>query len=210
VAFDLDGLMINTEEIFNEVGREMLRRRGMTMTDEILCAMMGRRAPEAFAALIERTGLNEPIPALIAESAVMFEAIMEDRLRPMPGLHSLLDRIAAAGIPSAVATSSGRRYLDGMLQRFELSHRFVTTLAAEDVTHGKPHPEIYLKAADRLSVAPREMLVLEDSHTGTTAAVSAGTVAVSIPHPLSRSQDFTHAYLVATRLDDPAILDLFE
>jgi HAD superfamily hydrolase (TIGR01509 family) len=126
----------------------------------------------------------------------------------MPGLHNLLERIESRGLVKGVATSSGRKYLEEILNRFELLPRFHVTLAAEDVTHGKPHPEIYLTAARRLGVNPQEMLVLEDSHAGTTAAVSACAFVVSVPSEHTRHLDFSHATYVATRLDDPYVLQL--
>lgn len=206
--FDLDGLMFNTEDIFNETGRLLLNRRGKEMTPELLNQMMGRRAPEAFALMVAAHALPESIEDLMEESRVLFAELLEHRLAPMPGLFELLAHIEARNLPKAVATSSSRRYLEGILNQFEMLHRFYLTLAAEDVTEGKPHPEIYLTAAARLGIEPEEMLVLEDSHTGTTAAVRARAVVVSIPHEHSRYQDFSHAAHIARRLDDPAVLNL--
>lgn len=209
VVFDLDGLMFNTEDIFNEVGRVVLQRRGKEMTRELLQQMMGRRAPEALGLMIEFHALvNDTVGGLIDETRTLFAELAVDRLAPMPGLYALLERIEARGLSKGVATSSGRRYLEEILHRFDLLDRFAMTLTAEDVTHGKPHPEIYLTAAERLNVSPREMLVLEDSHAGTTAAVSAGAVAISVPNDHSRHQDFSHATYVATRLDDPCVFQL--
>jgi HAD superfamily hydrolase (TIGR01509 family) len=209
VVFDLDGLMFNTEDIFNEVGRLVLQRRGKEMTRELLQQMMGRRAPEALGIMIDFHSLvDDTVAGLIAETRTLFSELAVDRLAPMPGLDTLLQRIEARRLAKGVATSSGRRYLEEILQRFDLLDRFAMTLTAEDVTHGKPHPEIYLTAAQRLGVAPEEMLVLEDSHAGTTAAVRAGAVAISVPNDHSRHQDFSHASYVATRLDDPYVLRL--
>ncbi|MCY2965778.1 MAG: HAD-IA family hydrolase [Planctomycetota bacterium] len=206
VVFDLDGLMFNTEDIFNEVGHEVMRRRGKEMTNELLSLMMGRRAPEAMQACIDYHQLDDTVQGLIDETRVLFRALAEDRLAPMPGLHDLLAHIETRQLPKAVATSSGRKYLEEILTRFELFDRFHFTLTAEDVTHGKPHPEIYLSAARRLGIEPSQMMVLEDSHAGTTAAVAAGAVAVSVPTRHSRHQDFSHAHYVAKRLDDPWVL----
>ena len=209
VAFDLDGLMFNTEDIFNEVGHLVLRRRGKEMSRDLLQQMMGRRAPEALQLMIDFHSLeSDTVPGLIDETRILFAELAVDRLAPMPGLFTLLERIEARGLVKGVATSSGRRYLEEILARFEILGRFTMTLTAEDVTHGKPHPEIYLTAAERLGVAPQEMLVLEDSHAGTTAAVRAGAHAVSVPNEHSRFQDFSHATYVANRLDDPYVLQL--
>lgn len=208
VVFDLDGLMFNTEDIFHEVGHEMLRRRGKEMTHELLSQMMGRRAPEAMRICIEYHDLDDTVEGLIDETRAMFQTLAVDRLAPMPGLHALLRHIESRELPKGVATSSGRRYLEEILMRFRLLERFHLTLTAEDVTHGKPHPEIYLAAAKRLGIEPEEMLVLEDSHAGTTAAVDAGAVAVSVPTQHSRHHDFSHAHFIAERLDDPVVLQL--
>jgi len=209
VVFDLDGLMFNTEDIFNEVGRVVLQRRGKEMTSELLQQMMGRRAPEALSLMIEfHTLENDTVPGLITETRTLFTELAVNRLAPMPGLFTLLERIENRGLVKGVATSSGRPYLEDILKRFDLLGRFSLTLTAEDVTHGKPHPEIYLTAADRLGVTPAEMLVLEDGHAGTSAAVSAGAIAISVPNEHSRCLDFSHASYVASRLDDPYVLQL--
>ncbi|HTI50238.1 MAG TPA: HAD family phosphatase [Planctomycetaceae bacterium] len=208
VVFDLDGLMFNTEDIFNEVGREVCRRRGKEMTRELLQQMMGRRAPEAIGVMIDFHGLSDTVESLIDESRTLFFELAGDRLAPMPGLFELLGHIESRGLRKGVATSSGRMYLEAILRRFDLLERFDFTLAAEDVTHGKPHPEIYLTAAARLGIAPGEMLVLEDSHAGSTAGVTAGAVVISVPNDHSRYQDFSHTSAVATRLDDACVLQL--
>jgi HAD superfamily hydrolase (TIGR01509 family) len=208
VVFDLDGLMFNTEDIFNEVGREVCRRRGKEMTRELLQQMMGRRAPEAIALMIEYHGWEDTVEVLIDETRTLFFEWAVDRLAPMPGLFELLTHIEQRGLRKAVATSSGRKYLEDILGRFDLLERFDLTLAAEDVTLGKPHPEIYLTAAERLGIEPEEMLVLEDSHAGTTAAVSARAVVISVPNDHSRYQDFSHARGIASRLDDACVLRL--
>jgi HAD superfamily hydrolase (TIGR01509 family) len=208
VVFDLDGLMFNTEDIFNEVGREVCRRRGKEMTRELLQQMMGRRAPEAIGVLIDYHGLTDSVESLMHESWVLFFELAGDRLAPMPGLFELLAHIERRGLPMAVATSSRRTYLEEILGRFDLLGRFHFTLAAEDVTHGKPHPEIYLTAAARLGISPGEMLVLEDSHAGSKAGASAGAVVVAVPNDHSRYQDFSHSSRVASRLDDACVLQL--
>jgi HAD superfamily hydrolase (TIGR01509 family) len=209
VVFDLDGLMFNTEDIFNEVGHLVCRRRGKEMTRDLLQQMMGRRAPEALQIMIDYHSLeSDTVPGLIAETREAFTALAVDRLAPMPGLFELLAHIESRGIRKGVATSSGRGYLEQMLGRFDMLGRFGMLLAAEDVTHGKPHPEIYLTAAANMGVFPHEMLVLEDSHAGTTAAVRAGAHVVSVPNEHSRFQDFSHATYVADRLDDPYVLRL--
>ncbi len=208
VCFDLDGLMFNTEVIFNEVGHELLRRREKIMTPDLITAMMGRRAVEAIQVMIDWHALPDTADQLIDESQVLFFELAQDRLEAMPGLYELLETIESRDLPKGVATSSVRPYLEKILGRFDLLDRFHSILTAEDVQHGKPNPEIYLKAAARLGVAPAEMLVLEDSQAGTNAAAAAGAFAVSVPHEHSESHDFTRASLIAESLHDPRVLAL--
>jgi HAD superfamily hydrolase (TIGR01509 family) len=210
VAFDLDGTMFNTEQVFQASGEELLRRRGKQPHPLLWHSMMGRRAEEAFQVMIDLCELTESIPELKVESEALFEAMLDTYLQPMPGLHELLGLIERRKLPMAVATSSSRRYLTALLSRFELLDRFAFTLTAEDVTHGKPHPEIYLKAALQHGVEPAEMLVFEDSETGTRAAAAAGAHVISIPHEHSLRHDFSVARGVAERLNDPLILRLLD
>jgi HAD superfamily hydrolase (TIGR01509 family) len=208
VVFDLDGLMFNTEVIFNAVGHELLRRRGKLMTPLLIGQMMGRRAHEALQIMIEMHALTETTQQLADESRELFFQLAANRLEPMPGLYELLAHIEAHKLPKGVATSSSRPYLERILNQFGLLHRFSMTLTAEDVTHGKPHPEIYLTAAARLGIKPQEMLVLEDSEAGTNAAAAANAVIVSVPHEHSCQHDFSRATFVARSLHDPRVLEL--
>lgn len=208
VVFDLDGLMFNTEDVFNLSGRELLARRGKEMTHDLLSRMMGRRANEAFAIMVEMMELSEAIDDLLEESRIIFQDLLPAHLAPMPGLFELLALIESRRLPKGVATSSSRAYLEDILGRFDLLGRFSLTLTAEDVTHGKPHPEIYQKAAARLEVAPGEMLVLEDSEAGTHSAARAGAVVVSIPNEHSRAHDFGPASYIVESLHDPIVLNL--
>jgi HAD superfamily hydrolase (TIGR01509 family) len=210
VVFDFDGLMVNTEEVFQISGSELLRRRGKEPTPAIFHGMMGRRSHEALAYLIEVMKLDDTIEQLQTESMEIFFAVLDDILQPMPGLFELLAAIERRGLPKAVATSSERAYLNNLLGKVGLLGRFDALLTAEDVTHGKPHPEIYLTAAQRLGVNPREMLVLEDSEMGTKAAAAAGAHIISVPHQHSAHFNFSDAKGVATSLIDPIILELIE
>ena len=210
VVFDLDGLMFNTEEIFNETGNELLRRRGITDTQPVIARMMGLRAEEAFREMITMCGFSETIEEMQEESDEYFQSILHEKIAPMPGLFELLEEIELQQLPKAVATSSGRKYLEEVLGKFELLHRFPITLTSADVNKGKPHPEIYLKAAGLLAVSPEQMLVLEDSGNGTKAAVAAGAHIVSVPHQFSKDQNFTGTKHIAESLLDPYILGLLK
>lgn len=210
VCFDLDGLMFNTEHVFFASAEELLARRSLPMTREAMNVMLGRRPMESFQNLVDLLKLKEKPAELLEESREIFYELLDTRLELMPGLLELLDLLEARGLPKGVATSSPRDYLEHMLGRFQLEPRFPVTLTAEDVTHGKPNPEIYLKAASLLGVEPAQMLVLEDSHAGTQAGVAAGAFVVSIPHEHTADHDFTGTRHLADSLTDPFILRLLD
>ena len=200
--------MFNTEDVFYVSADVLLQRRGMRMSRGAMDAMLGRRPIESLTAFRDYLGLNDEPADLLAESRVIFHELLKEHLKPMPGLFDLLNLIEAQGLPKGVATSSPRDYLENILSRFDLIPRFPLRLTAESVTHGKPNPEIYLKAAEQLGVRPEQMLVLEDSETGTRAAAAAGAYIVSVPHEHTAGHDFSQSKFIATGLNDPFILRL--
>lgn len=208
VCFDLDGLMFNTEHVFYVSAEVLLQRRNREMSRGAMDAMLGLRPLESFRAFCDYMKLDEDPAELLAESRIVFYEMLDDHLKPMPGLFDLLNLIEATPLPKAVATSSTRDYLEHIFNRFDLIPRFGIRLTAESVTHGKPNPEIYLKAAEQLGVHPENMLVLEDSQTGTRAAAAAGAHIVSIPHEHTAGHDFSQSKFVASGLTDPYILRL--
>jgi HAD superfamily hydrolase (TIGR01509 family) len=205
VVFDLDGLMFNTEELYFEVGTELLRRRGRVLTQELLNQMMGRPSRVALQIMIDLNGLNDTVEILQSETDEIFGDLLETRLSPMPGLLELLEALEFAGLPKAIATSSRRKFVDRVLTPFRLAPRFAFVLAAEDVQQGKPHPEIYCRAAERFGLSTSQVMVLEDSQNGCRAAVAAGTFAVAVPGDHSRHHDFAGAALLVDHLADPRI-----
>lgn len=205
-VFDLDGLMFNTEQLYVEVAERVLAQRGKRFTAELHRAMMGRPAREGLRLMIEAHDLADTPEALGAESAAIFRDLLPTRLRPMPGLFELLDRLERAGIPKAVATGSGREFARRILGHGDLEPRFEFLLCAEDVVHGKPHPEIYLKAAAGLGLEPSRIVVFEDSANGFRAALAAGAVAVAVPGEHNAGQSYDGALWVAETLHEPEVL----
>ena len=202
VVFDMDGLMFNTEDIYTMVGTELLGRRGCAFTDELKDAVMGLTPQATFELMIRWHELDQKWEELAAESNRLFIGLLDDHLAESPGLEKLLDALEAAGIPKAIATCSRQSLAEACLSRFDLARRFVFILTSKDITHGKPHPEIYLAAAERFGLPPREMLVLEDSENGSRAAAATGAFTVAVPGEHSRQQDFSAASLVVDSLTD--------
>jgi HAD superfamily hydrolase (TIGR01509 family) len=208
VVFDLDGLMFTTEDMYQEVSRELLGRRGKTFENDLTDAIMGRTNHVALQIMIEWHALEDTVEQLIEEMYEMIPRLLDKHLAPMKGVGPLLNALERANVPKAIATGSGRRFAEEVLGRFQWLDRFEFLLTCDDVTRGKPDPEIYLAAAERLGRAPADILVLEDSQTGCRAAVAAGTCAVAVPAGLSLRHDFAGSHFVAESLADPRIYQL--
>jgi HAD superfamily hydrolase (TIGR01509 family) len=210
VLFDMDGVIFDTERLYFSVEKELLARRGRLLSLDLAQRIMGMPGNPAMDLLRRECGLPDTADELVHECEELFRAKLENGLRLMAGVGELLERVERAGLAKAVATSTRRPLAERMLGQFALSSRFAFVLTGDDVAHGKPHPEIYQLACDRLGAAPREALVIEDSLNGTLAAKSAGCICVAVPHPLSRSVGFTHVDLVADSLLDDRLLAMID
>jgi HAD superfamily hydrolase (TIGR01509 family) len=208
VAFDLDGLMFDTEALFVRVAGAMLADRGKVFTAEMMAAMIGRQADVSYPALKRLADLPESPEELLAEARRRFYEEIDTAVHPTPGLFALVYHLGRTDLPLNVATSSRRAYAERLLRNHGLWDRFAFLLGAEDVTRSKPDPEIYLKAAAGHGVEPSALLVLEDSPAGVAAARAAGAFVVAIPHDHSPADRLGEAHRIAGRLDDPAVLDL--
>jgi len=205
IAFDLDGLLVNTEHVFHLAIVELVESRSLTMPPGLLRAMMGKRPQDSYGILREMLGVSDSVTTLHDETHERFFRLLEQHLEPMPGVFELLDQIEQLNLPKSVATSSPRAYLDQLLSEFDLTDRFAFSLTAEDVRNGKPAPDIYLMAASRHGIDPGRMLVFEDSENGTNAGATAGAFVISVPHDHSRDHDFSSAGFVAETLQDPGV-----
>jgi HAD superfamily hydrolase (TIGR01509 family) len=208
VAFDMDGLLINSEELYFDVFDELLQRRGKRYTHQLRRSMMGLPAPQAFQVLIRDAQLADAVAELEEECDEIFSGVLPDRLATMPGVTELLAKIEQRGLPHCVVTSSRRSFAVDSLSAVGVLERFDFILTAEEVKRGKPYPDIYLAAAARMQVDPSRMLVLEDSQHGVRAAIAAGACTVAVPGDHSRDHDFTGVYRVANTLADPLIGEL--
>lgn len=205
VAFDMDGLMFNTEDLYDEAGETLLNRRGLHFERELKLKMMGLPGPIAFQVMKDHLKLDDSIETLMVETREIFADLLPGRIETMPGLLDLLALLDTRQTPKCVCTSSHRAFATRALGMFQLEPRFAFVLTSDDVQKGKPDPEVYLTAATKLGIAPDQMLVLEDSVTGSRAAAAAGALTIAVPTEHSHGQDFSHVDHVADTLEDPLI-----
>ena len=205
VAFDMDGLMFDTEPVYWKSAEELLRRRGKVYTQEICDLTMGRPPKYCFDLYIEHYGLTEDWLSLQKESERYFIEFLAEGYDAMPGALELLDALERRGIPRCVCTSSAWRVASETLKKGGAIDKVAFVLTCDDVTKGKPDPEVYLTAAKRLGVAPSELLVLEDSVAGCAAANAAGAVCCMLRAEHNKNVDFSGAAAVVERLDAPEL-----
>lgn len=205
VAFDMDGLLVNTEELYTRVGEILMQRRGREFSRKLKNDITGLPGPKAFALMIEREQLADSVEQLAQESSQIFKEILPNRLRLLAGALELLDRLERDGRPKCVATSSSQEFTKIVLGQTGILHRFQFVITASDVEFGKPHPDIYKAAAQRMGIQPKQMMVLEDSHHGCRAGVASGACTIAVPGPHSIDHDFSGVHFQATTLLDPGI-----
>ena len=210
VAFDMDGLILDTEVIYNQVGLRLMASHGVTYPAELRRAIMGRRPLDCFTEMIRWHALRNVTPVrLEAESnAIFMQLVKEQGAALMPGFAALIDVLESCGVRRCICTSASRPLMEASLAP-EVARRFEFVVTAEDIVHGKPDPEIYRLAAARLGITPSEMVVLEDSQNGCLAGHAAGAMTVAVVAPHCEGQMYTDADLITDRLDSTELLSLF-
>lgn len=181
VVFDLDGVLIQSEEVWDAVRERYVRERGGRYDDEVQRAMMGMSAPEWSRYLTEEAGVPGT-PQQINADVVdrMLEAYRRE-LPLLPGAVEVVGRLAAR-FPLALASSSNRAIFEEVLRLAGLANAFQATVSSEEVPKGKPAPDVYLEAARRIGVAPERCVAVEDSHAGIRSVHAAGMRVIAIPN----------------------------
>lgn len=182
VVFDMDGVIVDSEQVWDDVREALVRERGGRWHEGAQADMMGMSSVEWSAYMHERLGLAEP-PAEINDEVVRrMLARYRDDLPLLPGAVGAVERLAARW-PLAVGSSSNRPLIEAVLAAAGVAHRFVATVSSEEVPRGKPSPDVYLEAARRLGVPAERCAAIEDSANGLRAAHAAGMRVLALPNP---------------------------
>ena len=182
VVFDLDGVIIQSEEVWNAAKEELTRERGGRWHDRAPRDMMGMSSPEWSRYIREELGVMLA-PEEISDDVVRrLDKIYRERLPLIPGAREAVERLAERW-PLAIASSSNRPLIDLVLELADLAHFFRATVSSEEVARGKPAPDVYEEAARRLEADPARAAAIEDSHNGILSAKAAGMRVIAIPNP---------------------------
>jgi HAD superfamily hydrolase (TIGR01509 family) len=204
VVFDLDGVIVDSEHVWDEVRQRLAEERGGRWHDRASRDMMGMSSLEWSRYMHDVIGLAEPPEEINAEVVRRLVAVYREELPLLPGAVEAVDALAARW-PLGLASSSNRELIDLVLRVSGLERWFAATVSSEEVARGKPAPDVYLEAARRLDVPAERCAAVEDSENGILSAKSAGMRVVAIPNPQYPPADDA---LAAADLVLPTVADL--
>jgi HAD superfamily hydrolase (TIGR01509 family) len=182
VVFDLDGVVIQSEELWADVREQLARGRGGRYGPEEQRAMMGMSSPEWSRYMHEHVGLPESPDEIAAEVVELMADRYRGQLPLIDGAVEAVERLAARW-PLGLASSSNRPLINLVLELSGLARLFRATVSSEEVARGKPAPDVYLEACRRLRVEAPQAAAIEDSHAGIGSAKAAGMRVIAIPNP---------------------------
>jgi HAD superfamily hydrolase (TIGR01509 family) len=203
VVFDMDGLLLDSEEVWDGVREQLVREHGGRWHDGAQQAMMGMSSLEWSRYMHDDLGLGEEPAEINAEVVNRMEIAYREQLPLVPGAVEAVGRLAARW-PLGLASSSNRPLIDLVLELAGLDGLFRVTVSSEEVGRGKPAPDVYLEAARRLGVEPRQTAAIEDSGNGILSARAAGMRVIAVPNPTfpPRPEALAEADVVLASLDE--------
>jgi beta-phosphoglucomutase len=187
VLWDLDGTLVDSADLHWRAWRDVMAEEGLPITHDQFVHSFGKRNDLILSGWLGEGADPDRMRRLSEEKEARFRALVQAHgVEPLPGVRAWVTRLHAEGWVQAIATSAPRANLETMVDALRLGRYFGASVAAEDVTHGKPDPEVFLVAAQRLGAEPRSSIVVEDAPTGIEAGRRAGmrTVGVGLLHAL--------------------------
>lgn len=203
IIFDMDGVLVNSEPLHFEFAKGLFESLGIIVSRKQHESFVGTTSRSMWTIIKKTHNLPFTVPELILKEHSGFLVYLESRksLKHIQGISELLDRLIDAGFILALASSSPHKLINYFLSKCKIDKYFPVRVSGDDVNHGKPDPEIFLKAAGLTGVKPKDCLVIEDSANGIDAAVRAGMKCVGYRNPGSGNQNLRAADLILDSFD---------
>jgi len=203
VVLDMDGVLIDSEQMWDEARHEFVKEQGGHWSDRAQRDMMGMSSTEWSEYVNRELGVGLPPQEISEQVVARLAALYRERLPLLPGAREAVQRLAHRW-PLGLASSSNRDLIDLVLETASLTTCFRVTVSSEEVAHGKPAPDVYLEAARLLGVAPDRCAAIEDSHNGIASAAAAGMRVIVVPnrHFPPGGDALAHASVVLPSLEE--------
>ena len=206
VLWDLDGVLVDSSREHFAAFRALMEEQGRSLSEEEFAPLFGLQNDDILRRLLGEDLSREELDELAERKEALFRERIRDNVRPLPGASELARRLHEAGGRQAIVSSTPRANIDLILDALGLAAVFSVRIAAEDAERGKPDPQGFLLAAERLGVAPERCVVLEDAPEGIEAGKAAGMAVAGVATTRRREQ-LGGADLVVERLDDPELVE---
>jgi beta-phosphoglucomutase-like phosphatase (HAD superfamily) len=189
VILDMDGLLLDTERVYRKAFSAAAASLGFELCEDFYQGLVGLADNECYALIQDHLGPSLPMIQYRRELARWMQELLSGGIPLKLGAGELMDDLARCGLPTAVATSTNRIAAEGHLHSAGLLRRFDAIVTWEDVERGKPHPDLFLKAAREIGVTPQRCVVLEDSPLGIRGAHAAGTMPIMVPDLIAATEE---------------------
>jgi len=199
LIFDMDGLLIDSEELYHKASFDICAIFGKVPTDDVFTRCMGQKLAHSMAVYVEMMDLPVSPEELLSMMHERMVRDINDNLKMMPGATDIL-KFYHKKIPMALATGSSTIILDAVLKKTQMAEYFDVIVSADVVDRGKPDPAIFLHAAKKLGVEPQSAVIFEDAQNGVIAGHAAGAYVIAVPNRFTLGADFSKADIVVSNL----------
>ena len=205
--FDMDGVIIDSEPIYLEINKKTLHHFDITVSTEDFNQFVGMTDYGVYAIVKEKYQVPQTIDEMLAyQSDLVWSTFKHLEAEPIDGIPELLQTLKEQHIATAVASSSPRKIIEIILRQLKLDNYFNLIVSGQEVSQGKPAPDIFLETAQRLQISPVDCVVLEDSKNGSIAAKKAGMTCIGFQNLGSGNQDLRQADFI---VDSIRTIDIF-
>ena len=206
IIFDLDGTIIDSEPLHTEAVLRILQERGIRLDPKELNAYIGISSSVMWSEMKNRFSLEESIEELRAvQNRRNMEMLNKTRSIMVPGVLDLLKDIKKQKLSTAIASSSSKKDLDAVVEKYSLARYFDYLVSGEEVPRGKPSPDVFLRAAELLQVEPESCIIIEDSDNGLAAARAAGIPSIGFRNPNSGCQSLSLADRIVNNIGEVTV-----
>jgi len=204
ILFDMDGVLVDSEEYIAKAAVEMFRREGLDVKEEDFIPFVGKGEDRYLGGVAEKYNFPVDIKDIKEKTYRIYGELVEGRLEPLPGVLDFIKKARAKGLKLAVATSADRIKMEINLRNIGIPEEtFDATVNGLEIENKKPHPDVFIKAAEKLGLKPEECLVVEDAVSGVEAAKRAGSKCLALMTSFTKNELAGADWFANTLADAP-------